>query len=136
MVGSSGYEEAVLEELRRFKVKMVSKDMNANTLTHYVAAPMKSVKRIVDALQKSFPNADLTVRKVAIVSAIGSDMQVQGILARAVTSLAQQGINILAVHQSMRQVDMQFVVEESDYRAAVSGLHEQLLEQAPDQQAA
>jgi aspartate kinase len=68
------------------------------------------------------------VRKVAILSAIGSDMKVPGILSRAVSALAADNISVLAVHQSLRQVDMQFVLDEADYETAARALHRALIE--------
>ena len=49
-------------------------------------------------------------------------------LSKAVSALAAQNINVLAMHQSMRQVDMQFVVNEEDYELAVKSLHACLVE--------
>ncbi|HAC29323.1 MAG TPA: aspartate kinase, partial [Marinobacter hydrocarbonoclasticus] len=80
---------------------------NANTITHYVDTTLKHVKRVVKALEEEFPNAEVSTRKVALVSAIGSDMKVPGILARSVKSLADKDISVLAIHQCMRQVDIQ-----------------------------
>jgi aspartate kinase len=65
---------------------------------------------------------------VAIVSAIGSALQVTGILAKAVATLAESDIGVQAMHQSMRQVGMQFVAEESDYEDAIKRMHAALVE--------
>ena len=65
---------------------------------------------------------------LAIVSAIGSDLKVKGILAKTVAALAEAGISIQAVHQSIRQVEMQCVVQEEDYDAAIAALHRALIE--------
>ena len=67
-------------------------------------------------------------QKVAIVSAIGSDMKIPGILAKTVGALAQKNISVLAMHQSMRQVDMQFIIDEDDYSNAIKNLHSCLVE--------
>ena len=83
---------------------------------------------ILNITKEIYPDAELNQRKSAIVSAIGSDMQVTGILAQAVTALAEQKINVQAMHQSMRQVDMQFVVDENDYELAIKSLHQCLVE--------
>src|SRR5690554_7783889 len=83
----------------------MSKDTNANTITHYVGTTLKHVKRVVKALEEEFPNAEVSTRKVALVSACGSDMKVPGILARSVKALADKEISVLAIHQCMRQVD-------------------------------
>ncbi len=122
------YDREVLAVVRRFNAEIVAKDMNANTLTHYLATNLKTVKRIRNELEGLYPDAEIDQRKAAIVSAIGSDMQVPGILARAVAALADQQINLLAIHQSMRQVDMQFIVDEGDYENAVKSLHKALVE--------
>ena len=122
------YDREILAVLRRFKAEIVAKDINANTITHYLATNLKTIKRIRNELQDRYPDADLDQRKAAIVSAIGSDMRVPGMLAKAVAVLAEQNINVLAMHQSMRQVDMQFVVDEADYQLAVKSLHRCLVE--------
>jgi len=106
----------------------VAKDINANTITHYISTNLKTVKRIVKTLQEEFADAEINQQKIAIVSAIGSDMQVPGILAQAVNALAEQDISVLAMHQSMRQVDMQFILNESDYDKAIQALHSRLVE--------
>ena len=122
------YDTEVLAIIKRFKAHIVSKDINANTLTHFLSTNLKTVKRIQAAVEERFTDAELNQRKVAIVSAIGSDMQIPGILAKAVQALASKNICVLAVHQSMRQVDMQFIVSESDYDATVKSLHAALVE--------
>lgn len=122
------FDHAVTALLKRYKLNFTAKDVNANTITHYIHTNLKSIKRLVVQLEKQFPEADISQRKVAIVSAIGSDMQVPGILAKTVAALAKRDISVLALHQSMRQVDMQFVIDESDYEAAVQSLHHYLVE--------
>jgi aspartate kinase len=122
------YDREILAVLRRFKAEIVAKDVNANTITHYLATNLKTIKRIRTVLQDIYPDAELDQRKAAIVSAIGSDMRVAGMLSQAVAALATQNINVLAMHQSMRQVDMQFVVDEQDYELAVKSLHACLVE--------
>jgi aspartate kinase len=122
------YDHDVLAAIKRFKAHIISKDINANTITHYLSANLKTVKRIRAALEERYPDAEFNQQKVAIVSAIGSDMQIPGILAKTVQALASRDVSVLAVHQSMRQVDMQFVVNEADYEPAVKSLHEALVE--------
>lgn len=129
MAGNLGqYDEKYLAVLKRFKVNIISKDVNANTITHYVATSLKTVKRICTALREISADAEVRQRKVAIVSAIGSDMQVPGILAKTVKALADSNISVLALHQAMRQVDMQFIVSDQDYDQAIKSLHACLVE--------
>lgn len=129
MVGKlDEYEKRLIDIFHRFRATVVTKDINANTVTHYLACNLKTVKRIIKVIKEQLPGSDHEHRKVSLVSAIGSDMQVPGLLSRAVSSLAENGISILAMHQSMRQVDMQFIVNEGDYDAAVKHLHNSLIE--------
>ncbi|WP_152453591.1 aspartate kinase [Microbulbifer sp. THAF38] len=129
MAGSlPDYDREVLAVIKRYKAHIISKDTNANTLTHFLSTNLKTIKRIQSAIEELFPEAELNQRKVAIVSAIGSDMQIPGVLAKAVQSISSKDISVLAVHQSMRHVDMQFIVNESDYDMAVRALHEGLVE--------
>lgn len=129
MVGDLlNFEQKIMQICQRFRCTHVTKDVNANTVTHYLSSNMKKIKRVQRELEEMFPESEINVKKVSIVSAIGSDMQVPGILAKTVGALADAGISVLAVHQSMRQVDMQFIVEEAAYEAAVRALHKCLVE--------
>jgi aspartate kinase len=128
MQGEPGSDRKILDVLTRFKVRFMGKDTNANTITHYVDTTLKHVKRVVKALEEEFPNGEVSTRKVALVSACGSDMKVPGILARSVKALADEEISVLAIHQCMRQVDIQFVIDEDDYNKAIVALHGSLIE--------
>ncbi len=128
MQGEPGSDRKILEVLARFKTRFITKDTNANTITHYLDSTLRQVKRVVKALEEVFPNAEITTRKVAMVSAIGSDMQVPGLLARTVRALADEDISILAIHQCIRQVDMQFIVDEENYEKSIANLHKALIE--------
>ena len=132
MVGADGYDREILALLERFRIKVVGKDVNANTITHYVDASLKKVKRLTRFVEERYPSALVTVKGVALVSAIGSDLDVPGLLAHCVSELSRTGINILAIHQSMRAVDIQFVVERRDYETAVRALHECVIEKVED----
>lgn len=122
------FDSKILNGIKRFKADVVAKDINANTITHYLSTNLKTVKRLREHLEKEFVDAEIDQQKVAIVSAIGSDMQVPGILAKTVQAVASRDISVLAIHQSMRQVDMQFVVNENDFEDTVKSLHAALVE--------
>ena len=129
MVGDlSHYEKQFLGQITRYKAQVINKDLNANTITHYLSANLKTVKRIQASLAELFPGAEINVRKVCIVSAIGSDLKIPGMLARTAKALADAGVDIQGVHQCMRQVDMQFVLDEDDFEKAIKAMHEQLVE--------
>ncbi len=122
------YDHSIISIFKQLNVSTIAKDVNANTITHYVDADSSNLKHITAQLEGRYPDAEISQRTVAIVSAIGSDMQVPGMLSKTVNALAEQSISILAIHQSMRQVDMQFIIDERDYETAVKSLHRCLVE--------
>ncbi|KJS07438.1 MAG: aspartate kinase [Gammaproteobacteria bacterium BRH_c0] len=122
------FDRDILAIISRFKGHIVSKDITANSITHYLATNLKTAKRIRREIENLHTESHIQVRKVAILSAIGSDMKVPGILSKAVSALAAENISVLAIHQSLRQVDMQFVIDEGDYDQAARSLHRALIE--------
>jgi len=122
------YDPKIVGIIKRYKAHIVSKDINANTVTHYLSTNLKTIRRIRTELENAFPEAEVDQTKVAIVSAIGSDLKINGLLAQTAQAISDAGIGILSVHQCMRQVDVQFVVHETDYANAVKALHKSLVE--------
>jgi aspartate kinase len=122
------YDPKIVALIHEFKAHIVSKDINANTITHYLSTNLKTVKRIRRKLEEAFPEAEVDQKKVAVVSVIGSDLKIKGMLAKASAAIAKADIDILSVHQCLRQVDVQFVINEVDYEKAVKALHATLVE--------
>ncbi|GJM13015.1 MAG: aspartate kinase [Pseudohongiella sp.] len=121
------YESQVIDLLRKLGVRSVGKDVNANSLVHYVSASLRSIKRLVTQLSEQFPAAEITTQKLAFVCAIGTDMDMPGILGRCSTALGKSSVAIRSVSQPLRGVDARFVVEEKDYETAVRALHESIV---------
>lgn len=130
MVGVKGYDAAILQALTRHHVRIVSKASNANTITHYVEASPKSLKRVVRDLEKEFPTATITTAPLSIVAVIGADLAEPGITARAAAALTEAGVEIVGMQQVTRGVDIQFIVRRGAYEDAVRALHAHLVEHA------
>ncbi|MGH8221830.1 MAG: aspartate kinase, partial [Woeseiaceae bacterium] len=128
MVGVKGYDATILEALKRHRVRVITKTSNANTIIHYLAGSPKAVRRVINELEGRFDSADISTRKVSIVSAIGSDLNVKGLTGTTVAALTRAGIEILGVHQLLRNVDIMLIVNEGDYLKAVDALHAVLVE--------
>lgn len=128
MVGQSGFDYRLLALFAKHDISYVAKNTNANTITHYVPAGEKHVPALLADLSETFPSAAIRTCPVAMVCAIGSNMAVPGMLARSARALAEADINVLALCQCMRQVNMQFVVSEQDFEAAQVALHQALVE--------
>lgn len=128
MVGQSGYDYRLLHCFKKYGISYITKNTNANTITHYVPDTVKDLDKCVHDLEENLPSARVTVSKVAIVSAIGSNMKFPGFLSKTANALAEAEINILACDQCMRQVNMQFIVDGEQFEAAIIALHRGLIE--------
>lgn len=128
MVGEVGYDMRLLDQLRRSEISYIAKSTNANTITHFVPEKHSGVRRCLATIQDIFPSASVTTRPVAIVAVIGTNMRLPGFLSRAANALAGEKINVLGLGQAMRQVNMQFIVERSDFRNAQVALHREFVE--------
>ena len=128
MVGQSGYDFRICQLFANNKISYIAKNTNANTITHYLSKKSKNLDKLLDELRVDFPGADIRTEFVALISVIGSNMSYPGFLAKASGKLADSGVNILAVGQCMRQVNMQFVIEVEKFDLAVQALHAGVVE--------
>lgn len=129
MVGQSGYDYKLVSFFAEANISYIAKNTNANTITHYFPkVSEKKLEKLIVNIKNAFHSAVLRTLNVAIVSAIGSNIKFPGFLAKASTALALDNINILAIDQCMRQVNMQFVVAVEDFENAVKSLHKGVVE--------
>jgi len=128
MVGVSGYDYRLLKSFAGCHINIIAKNTNANTITHYVSEKSKELQKCVDSIKKHFPSAKVLVHDVAIVAVIGTNMNIPGFLSRAASALAKASINVLALTQCMRQVNMQFIIEREYFNEAQLALHKEFVE--------
>ncbi|NCC06141.1 MAG: ACT domain-containing protein, partial [Proteobacteria bacterium] len=114
--------------LAKHDISYISKATNANTIG-MIINDRDCRPEMIAELQDRFEQ--ITLQKVAIVCAIGSNIGQPGIMAKAASALATDGINILAVSQTARQTNMQFVVERSQFAKAQVALHKALCMTGP-----
>ncbi|MFT4674781.1 MAG: aspartate kinase [Reinekea sp.] len=131
MVGEPQQFLEIQRLVQEFNLPLLAKEHNANTVTLYLDTGLKVVERIQAKLERHFPNAEMTSRKISMVSVLGSDMNVPGILASMSGALAAKNINVLAIYQSIRQVDIRVVVAEDHYELTIAALHQALIENQP-----
>ena len=89
---------------------------------------MKSLRRASADLAAKYPAAEILTRKVALVSAIGRDLRGTPTTARTIEMLAEAGVEPLGLHDLMRKVDLQVIVDEADFEKAVVAMHRGLVE--------
>ncbi|MCG9580009.1 aspartate kinase [Vibrio tubiashii] len=106
------------------RVTLVGKEMNANSMTHYLTGSNDALNKVLYKTEKRFPNANIKGRMVALISAIGSQFDTNQALAKGVLALMEQSITPIAVHSSMRNVNVQFVVDDHEYQPSICALHE------------
>jgi len=128
MVGQCGYDYDLLSHLSNYGISYIAKNTNANTITHYVPEKARNLDRCINAITKAFPRAIVKTEKVAILSVMGSNMKIPGFLQKAAKALSEEGVNILAFDQCMRQVNMQFVILRKDFDKAQIAMHRELVE--------
>lgn len=120
MVGEVGFDLSIMQIFDKFGVSYISKMTNANTID-LIIAEKDCTPHFLAALNEVMEK--VSTRPVAIVCAIGSNIAQPGIMARAAQALAGKSINIIAVSQTNRQTNMQFIVERDQFAVAQIALH-------------
>ena len=125
MVGEVGFDLQIMQILLAHHVSYICKMTNANTIG-MIINEADITPQLIQDLEKKFQL--VTYFDAAIVCAIGSNIARPGILTLATKALADDKINVLAMSQTSRQTNMQFVVERVDFNGAQKALHRALCE--------
>lgn len=123
MVGEVGYDLKIMEILKRHKVSYILKSTNANSIT-MVAWDKPYVHEMLAELKSSV--YQLVVKPAAIVCCMGTNIAHPGFLYKAAKALSDNKINIECFGQSLKQVNMQFVIKRETYTKAVIALNDAL----------
>ncbi|OWU82946.1 aspartate kinase [Oceanicola sp. 22II-s10i] len=133
MVGVKGYDATFLDVLTRHKVRIVSKLSNANTITHFVDASMKQVRRVEKELADRYPSAEVRTRAVSIASVIGRDLNGLSVLTRGLQAIGEADCPCIGAAQGPRNVDVQFILPRDNLKPAIAALHRALIEEAGEE---
>ena len=123
MVGQAGFDLRIMEIFMKYNLSYIMKATNANSISLVVWEDGLQ-QELIEELQQAFEA--VTVKDVAVVCLIGTNIAQPGVLAKAATVLAENGVNIHCVSQSLRQVNIQFVIERDLYAKAVICLNDAL----------
>lgn len=123
MVGQTGFDFEIMKAFKKYDVSYIMKATNANSISLVIWEKDLS-DELISELEEEYET--VTVKQVAIVCVIGSNIALPNILARAASVLARNKININCVSQSLRQVNMQFVIDRDKYTEAIIELNEEL----------
>ena len=123
MVGHVGFDLNLMKIIQKYNISYILKATNANSITMVIWEKDLS-SQLLEELRGNYHR--ITEKKVAIVSALGTNIATPGALAKATTALYQKNINIESVSQSLMQVNMQFVINREDYRDAIIAMNKAL----------
>jgi len=123
MVGEVGFDKMMMTIFEKYQISYILKTTNANCISMLIwekAANPEMIRELENHYQL------ITIKKVAVISIIGSNIAKPGVLAKAAQILAANKINIECVSQSLRQVNMQFVIDRTAFKKAITVLNEAL----------
>ncbi len=123
MVGEVGFDLGIMQIFQHHKISYILKTTNANSITQVVWDSDIAPGLLEDLKERYY---EITSKKVALVCALGTNIAKPGILARATQALASNNINIECFSQSLKQVNMQFVINRNDYKKAIIALNDAL----------
>jgi aspartate kinase len=120
MVGEVGFDLQIMEILKKHRVSYILKATNANSITQVLWEKDISNEIIAELKERFY---EVTIKEVAIVCALGTNIAHPGIISKATNALSENEINIEALSQSLKQVNMQFVINRQDYKKAIIALN-------------
>ncbi len=107
----------------KYEVSYILKSTNANSIT-MVVWDNAIAQELITELKETF--YQVTVKQVALVCCMGTNIAHPGFLYKAAKSLFDNNINIECFAQSLRQVNMQFVINKDGYANAIVALNDAL----------
>ncbi len=125
MVGAVGYDLDIMTVLKKYKISYILKSTNANSIT-MVIWDNPSAYQMLEELKLLTKTVEVNIKPVSIVCTMGTNIAHPGFLSRAAYALSSNNINIECFGQSLRQVNMQFVIAREDYAKAVVALNDAL----------
>lgn len=123
MVGEVGFDYAIMEYFKKYNISYIYKSTNANSITTVIWED-EVYPELIEDLKNRFHK--VSVKNVALVCALGTNIAKPGILAKATQTLYNHNINIESISQSISQVNIQFVINRDDYTKAIIALNDAL----------
>lgn len=123
MVGESGFDLSIMQYFAKYNISYILKATNANCITTIIWDNEKALPLLEDLKENFY---EVRTRQVALVCAMGTNIAKPGFLYKATKALAENSINIICISQSMRQINMQFVINREDYKNGIIALNDAL----------
>jgi len=131
MVGTPGTAAKVFDLLGRnnINILMISQSVSEANISFIIKR--KQLRRAISALEAALLGKGIVKEitaegDVCIVAAVGAGMRgTPGVAAKVFQAVAQRGINIRMIAQGSSELNISFVVKETDGVEAVKALHEE-----------
>ena len=123
MVGEVGFDLDIMKIFDKFQISYILKATNANSISLVIWDHEKN-PQLIDELKSKYEV--VTINDVAIICILGTNIAIPGVLAKAAEVFAENKINIECISQSLRQVNMQFIIKRDKYRNAIMALNDAL----------
>lgn len=130
MVGSPGTAARIFSTLASAGVNVMMISQNPSESSISIVVKKSDMDRAVNALEidllgKIIKKLEITT-DVSIVALIGSGMRgTTGVASRVFGSIARRDLNVVMITQGSSELNLAFVVKDSDCRHAVQALHDE-----------
>jgi aspartate kinase len=130
MVGAPGTAATIFSILAKegINIMMISQSPSESSIS--IIVKKNDLDKAVNALEmnllgKIIKKVDVTV-DVSIIALIGSGMRgMAGVASKVFTAVAKKGVNVIMIAQGSSELNLAFVVKDSDCNAAVQALHDE-----------
>ncbi|MGB6464267.1 MAG: aspartate kinase [Nitrosotalea sp.] len=130
MVGAPGTAATIFSTLAKagVNVMMISQSPSESSIS--IIVKKNDMDKAVNVLEmnllgKIIKKVDVTI-DVSIIALIGSGMRgIAGVASKVFTAVAKKGVNVIMIAQGSSELNIAFVVKDSDCNAAVQALHDE-----------
>ena len=130
MVGAPGTAATIFSTLAKagVNVMMISQSPSESSIS--IIVKKNDLDGAVNALEmnllgKIIKKVDVTL-DVSIIALIGSGMRcITGVASKVFTAVGKRGVNVIMIAQGSSELNIAFVVKDSDCNAAVQALHDE-----------
>jgi aspartate kinase len=133
MLGVPGVSARIFTTLARIKVNVMMISQASSEHNVCIVIPEKDSSSAVEALRNEF-KADISAKNidniklqtdVSIIAVVGERMKgTRGIAGKVFSSLADAGVNVVAIAQGSSELNISLVVEQRDGPAGVQAIHD------------
>lgn len=130
MVGAPGTAAKIFATLAKSGVNVMMISQNPSESSISIIVKQSDLDKAVNALEmellgKIIKKLEITT-DVAIIALIGSGMRgTIGVASRVFGSVAKKGVNVVMIAQGSSELNLAFVVKDSDCKNVVQALHDE-----------